>query len=122
MVTPTKVRVDTLPEYIRYRDVGCDLHSACLTCPLPVCKEELTLGSRAVRAHMRGLQITLLKSEGHTVEWIAQVLGITTRGVYKSMSLARNDELSHLTDSDRRAKMSIAAIAVPSNGRRHDDR
>lgn len=122
MVTPTRIESDSLPEYIKYRDVGCDLHSHCLTCPLVVCKEELTLGSRAVRAHMRGLQITLLKSEGRTAEWIAQVLGISVRGVYKSMSLARNSELSSLTDRATSSKMSVAVIAAPSNGRRHDDR
>ncbi|KKL57181.1 hypothetical protein LCGC14_2237970, partial [marine sediment metagenome] len=80
MVTPTKVGVDTLPEYIRYRDVGCDLHSACLTCPLPVCKEELTQGVQAIRAYMRNLQIDLLLSEGHSVEWVSQVMGISVRG------------------------------------------
>ncbi len=99
--------MDDLPEYIRYKDVGCELHSACLTCPLPVCKEELTQGVQAVRAYMRNLQIQLLRDEGRTVEWIAQVMGITIRGVYKST--ARKHELGPLTDSSRRAKMTVAA-------------
>ena len=103
---------DTLPEHIKYKDVGCELHSHCLTCPLPVCKEELTQGIQAVRAYMRNLQINLLLSEGHTVEWVAQVMGITVRGVYKST--ARKRELGALTDSSRRAKMTVAAH---SNGR-----
>ena len=103
---------DTLPEHISYRDVGCELHSHCLTCPLPVCKEDLTHGVQAVRAYMRNLQIQLFREEGHTVEWIARVMGITVRGVYKST--ARKHELGALTDSSRHAKMSIAAH---SNGR-----
>lgn len=107
-----KTHTDALPEYIRYKDVGCDLHSACLTCPLPVCKEELTQGVQAIRAYMRNLQIQLFRDEGHTVEWIAQVMGITVRGVYKST--ARKRELGLLTDTARRAKMTVAAH---SNGR-----
>ena len=122
MQTVRETKADALPEFIRYRDVGCDLHSHCLTCPLPVCKEEVANGSRAVRARMKGLQIALLVSEGHTVRWIAEVMGVTPRSIYKSIALGRNSELSSLTDSSRRAKMSVAAIAVPSNGRRHDDR
>ena len=104
--------IDTHPEYTKYKDVGCELHSHCLTCPLPVCKEELTQGIQAIRAHMRKLQIELLRDEGHTVEWIAQVMGITERGVYKSV--ARKHELGALTAPVRHAKMSIAAH---SNGR-----
>ncbi len=105
---------DTLPEYIRYRDVGCDLHPHCLTCPLPVCKEECTQGIRSVRAHMRGLQVALFRSEGYTVEWIAQVMGITERYVWKALKKSQNTELSRLTDTTRRAKMTVAA---QSNGR-----
>ncbi len=103
---------DTLPEYIKYKDVGCELQVHCLTCPLPVCKEELTQGVQAVRAYMRNLQIELLRAEGYSVEWVAQVMGISVRGVYKST--ARKHELGPLTDSSRRAKMTVAAH---SNGR-----
>ncbi len=98
---------DILPEYIKYKDVGCELHSHCLTCPLPVCKEELTQGVQAVRAYMRNLQIELLRAEGHSVEWVAQVMGISVRGVYKST--ARKRELGALTAPVRHAKMSVAA-------------
>lgn len=118
----TVAKPDALPEFVRYRDVGCDLHSACLTCPLPVCKEELSHGSRAVRARMRGLQIALLVGEGHSVRWIAQVMGVTTRSIYKSMALGRNSELNSLTDRARCSTIDVAAIAVPSNGRRHNGR
>ena len=109
--------VDATPEYVRYRDTGCDLHSACLTCPLPVCKEELSHGSRAINARMRGLQIGLLVSEGHSVRWIAQDMGVTTRSIYKSMALGKSSELNSLTDSSRYAKMSVAAHSVATNGR-----
>lgn len=117
MVTHAKVGGDALPERVRYRDVGCELYSACLTCPLPVCKEELTQGTQAVRAYMRGLQIALLRNEGRTVKWIAQVMGISVRGVYKSV--ARQHELGALTDSTKRSTIDVAAIAVSENGENH---
>ena len=104
--------IDTHPEYVKYKDVGCELHSHCLTCPLPVCKEELTKGAQAVRAHMRKLQIQLFRDEGHTVRWIADVMGITVRGIYKS--LAHESELDVLTATPRRDMMTVAA---QSNGR-----
>ena len=33
-------RHDSLPEYARYRDDGCDISESCLTCPLPRCRYE----------------------------------------------------------------------------------
>jgi len=104
--------VDAPPEFIRYQDTGCELHSACLTCPLPVCKEELTQGVQAVRAYMRNLQVQLLRDEGRTVEWIAQVMGISVSGIYKSE--ARKHLLGSLTDTVRHARINVAA---QSNGR-----
>ncbi len=101
---------DTSPEYVKYKDVGCELHSACLTCPLVVCKEELTMGIQDVRAHMRKLQIQLLRDEGHPVRWIADVMGITARGVYKS--LAHISELDVLTDSIKRDTVELRASYV----------
>ncbi|KKL14326.1 hypothetical protein LCGC14_2339010 [marine sediment metagenome] len=110
--------VDAPPEFVHYRDVGCDLHSACLTCPLPVCKEELKHGAASIRAHMRELQINLLRSEGRTVEWIAEVMGISVRTVCR-LSASKGDDTMPLTDSSRHAKMSIAAHSVSTNGRDH---
>lgn len=113
--------LDTKPEYVRYHDVGCDLHSACLTCPLPVCKEEFVHGAASVRAHMRGLQISLLRSEGRTVEWIAQVMGLSVRTVFR-LSTSKGDDIMPLTDSSRHAKMSTVAHSASTNGRDHDAR
>ncbi len=120
MQTVDKVRADALPEHVRYRDVGCDLQPHCLTCPLPVCKEELVQGTQAVRAYLRGLQIALLRSEGRTVEWIAQVMGITVRGVYKSV--AKEHELGPLTSRATHDTVGVAVTTAPSNGRRDHGR
>jgi len=120
--TERKLREDALPEHARYVDTGCELHSACLTCPLPVCKEEVSQGARAIRAHMRGLQVRLLRSEGHTVEWVAQVMGLSIRTVFRLSSDIGKHDASALTDSVRRAKMSIAATPIAESGRGHNGR
>ena len=114
MVIP--VTEDILPENIRYRDTGCELHSACLTCPLPVCKEELSHGRQSVRARMRTLQINLLLSEGRSIGWIMQVMGVSERTVYRALE-SKNTVIASLTDTTRRATMSVAAIAVLSDRR-----
>ncbi len=33
-------RIDALADYTHFRDTGCSLHSSCLACPLPVCRED----------------------------------------------------------------------------------
>lgn len=108
MVISELVRRDALPEYIRYHDTGCELHSACLTCPLPVCKEELSHGRQSIRARMRGMQINLLLSEGRSVGWIAKVMGISERTVYRTLE-SKNRDIASLTDRARRAMLDVAA-------------
>jgi len=92
----TLVVEDILPENIHYRDTGCELYSACLTCPLPVCKEELSHGRQSVRARMRTLQINLLLSEGRSIGWIMQVMGVGERTVYRALE-SKNTVIESLT-------------------------
>ncbi len=113
--------LDTKPEHTRYVDTGCELHSACLTCPLPVCKEELTNGRRSVRARMRTLQINLLLDEGRSIDWIVQVMGVSERTVYRAKS-EQNTVRESLTDTLRSSKMSIAARPIAESGRGHNGR
>ncbi len=65
---PKKVRGDTLPEYTRYRDHGCDVHPMCLTCPLPRCRYEEPGGLRALLNEYRDQQIVELRLQGGPVD------------------------------------------------------
>lgn len=48
-------RVDTLPEYTRYTDTGCELQPACLACPFDRCRYDEPQGARTIlRASMSG--------------------------------------------------------------------
>src|SRR3989304_5202288 len=58
------VRRDALPEEIQYRDDGCDIHSQCLTCPLPRCRYDEPGGVRAMLNSYRDRQILALRAGG----------------------------------------------------------
>ncbi len=115
MTTERMVRQDALPENIRfstpchhYNECGCEVSSCCIECPLPVCKYELTNGMQSVRGILKTLRIKHLLAEGRSVDWIAQVLGISKRTVYRAQ-VAETSVIASLTDTTRRATMSIAA-------------
>ncbi|KKL56077.1 hypothetical protein LCGC14_2249020 [marine sediment metagenome] len=124
-----KVRGDALPESIRlstpchhYNECGCEVSSCCMDCPLPVCKLEFSQGMRTVRFTQRNLRIAHLRDEGRTVEWIAQVFGISERAIFAALSKVKKSEASSLTDRVRSDKIDVAAIAVSENGESHHGR
>ncbi len=45
--------VDRLPEDLHYPDTGCNVHSSCLTCPMPQCVYDETPETRAAAQHER---------------------------------------------------------------------
>jgi len=90
MTTLSPVRSDTLPEHTLYRDEGCELASACLNCPLPVCKYDdpewvrrrktLSRDSAVIEArHVKRLSVPA----------IARRFGVSTRTVHRILSASR---------------------------------
>ncbi len=73
-----------LPETTTFKDEGCDLHPACLACPLPVCRYEMPAG----RARAFGLAVVLrqLLLEGFTMESAAAKMGVSRRTAYRLKS------------------------------------
>src|SRR3989304_3445910 len=59
-----RVRRDALPEEIQYRGDGCDIHSQCLTCPLPRCRYDEPGGVRAMLNSYRDRQILAPRGAG----------------------------------------------------------
>lgn len=89
-----------LPENAQWRDTGCSLHSACLTCPFDKCRydmtedERLALG-RAVRggtsyieerSEERRKRVLALRAQGVKVDEIAEMLHCTRRTVFRLAS------------------------------------
>lgn len=82
----SRVRADSLPEYTRYRDDGCDIHATCLTCPLPRCRYEEPGGLRAILNDRRDRQIVALRLRGVPVDDLAGRFHISRRTVFRVLA------------------------------------
>ena len=76
--------LDRLPELMNFRDSGCDLHPACLTCPLPQCRYDdpgwLQREEREQRDQAM-LQARIL--EALPITDLADRFGVSTRTVHR---------------------------------------
>jgi hypothetical protein len=86
-----RVRRDALPEEIQYRDDGCDIHSQCLTCPLPRCRYDEPGGVRAMLNGYRDQQIAALRRDGAPVDQIAERYSLSRRTVFRILSSASGE-------------------------------
>jgi hypothetical protein len=83
------VRADSLPENANYRDSGCDLHPACLTCPLPRCRYDRRSGVRGLQNEFRDARIRRLRRQGRSVPQIMAEIGVSRRTVYRVLALGK---------------------------------
>ena len=102
-----RVRRDALPEEIHYRDDGCDIHTHCLTCPLPRCRYDEPGGLRAMLNAYRDQQIVVLRRDGEHVDQIAERFSLSRRTVFRILSSASSG-----------LKTGIPACNRSGNGRR----
>jgi hypothetical protein len=86
----TTEEIDLLPEYIDWKDKGCDLCPTCLDCALPRCVEEEPRGKQRLRMKTRSQQIAAMKQAGKSIDEIAKAFGISTRTVHRALVAARN--------------------------------
>ncbi len=89
-----RVRRDALPEEIRYRDDGCDIHPQCLTCPLPRCRYDEPGGLRSMLNAYRDEQIVALRGDGAPVDQIAERYNLSRRTVFRILSTGSWQALS----------------------------
>lgn len=78
-----KSRNDSLPEFTRYRDDGCEVNPSCLTCPLPRCRYEEPGGLRAILNESRDREMVELRARGVSVDSIANRFGVSRRTVFR---------------------------------------
>lgn len=72
---------DVLPEHQNWRDDGCDLSPACLSCPLPACRYEMPPGR--ARMLIEAQQLQTLLTEGKSMNEAAVIMGVSRRSVYR---------------------------------------
>lgn len=80
-----RLALDRLPELTRYHDSGCDLHSACLTCPLPRCQydePEATKPGRTTAQQLRNDEVlAVFQRERLSTQEIARRFNVSKRTV-----------------------------------------
>lgn len=70
-----------LPESTVYQDTGCNLHSQCLTCPLPVCRYEMPPGR--ARVVVQAVELRRLLASGRTREQAMAEMSMSRRTFYR---------------------------------------
>lgn len=70
-----------------YKDTGCDIHPACLTCPLPRCRYDLP--PKTALAIVQAMKLRELVARGETVARAASILGISRRSAFRAVKLLR---------------------------------
>ena len=83
-------RDDALPEHLHYRDDGCDLFAACLSCPLPHCRYDVPGGARTMLNRVRGHDIRRMRhDDGVAVDEIARHFRVSRRTVFRVLQSAK---------------------------------
>lgn len=80
-----KAKNDFLPEFIEYRDSGCDLAPSCLSCPFEVCRYDIKDGVRTLRLQAKYAGIIRLADSGKTKVQIAKETGNSLRTVDRAL-------------------------------------
>jgi hypothetical protein len=84
-------RRDALPEHTSYADTGCDLHPACLSCPLARCRYDEPGGARKLLSDERDRSIIELRREGRPISAIASRFGVSRRTVFRVLAHGRGN-------------------------------
>jgi len=81
--------MDRLPEAMIYQDHGCDIHTSCLSCPLPQCRyDDPGWIQRTGRGQRDAEMLKLRATQELPVHELASRFGISTRTVHRILSRA----------------------------------
>lgn len=108
-----RARNDSLPEFTRYRDDGCEVSESCLSCPLPRCRYEEPGGLRAIMNEARDSEIIELRGRGVSVDVLAERFGVSRRTVFRILGTSAASE----REEARRRKANEDFEPIPIRGR-----
>jgi len=77
--------LNLLPDEINWRDEGCEVFQACLSCPLPRCVEEEPRGQQRLRLAARNKRMVELRRSGKSIRGIAGLFGVSRRTVERAL-------------------------------------
>lgn len=84
-----KVRADALPEYLHYRDGGCELAPSCLRCPLERCRYDEPGGARRLLLGSRDEALQRRRDEGAGIDELGREFGLSRRSVFRVLARGR---------------------------------
>lgn len=84
-----RARADRLPELTHYRDDGCAVWRACLSCPLTRCIYDEPRGGRGAGNRLRDIEIARRAREGWSVDALAARYGVTRRHIFRILRRER---------------------------------
>ena len=84
-----KVRSDALPEYLDYRDGGCEMAPSCLRCPLERCRYDAPGGARTLVLGARDEEVRRRRVEGTGIDTLAAAFGLSRRSVFRILARGR---------------------------------
>jgi hypothetical protein len=85
-----RMRTDSLPEHVGYRDTGCELSPSCLRCPLERCRYDLPGGVRTIERAPLDAELRRRRSEGVPINSLVEEFGISRRSVFRSLARTRS--------------------------------
>jgi len=91
-------------EYVNWKDGGCDLHPACLECPLPKCIEEEPRGRQRRRLKCRAEAMKEMRGQGRSGREIAGAFGVSTRTVQRALQ-GRNNGNGHKHNKNSKSQI-----------------
>jgi transposase-like protein len=87
MIPPeTIMKTDFSADDINWKDSGCELFPACLTCPLPYCIEDKPRGKQKLLMLTRAGQMAELKRGGKSTREIARRFKVSQRTVQRTLA------------------------------------
>lgn len=79
---------DSRPEFVHYKDEGCELAPSCLECPFDRCILEEG-GVASARKQERNQEIKELANKGVTVPELAERYGVNIRTIQRVLSISK---------------------------------
>lgn len=73
---------DSVPERAQYRDEGCRLFAACLSCPLPVCAMEMP--PKVAGTFLREQELMAILASGRSAAEAAAMLHVSRRSIFRA--------------------------------------
>ena len=87
---------DLIPDYLNWKDSGCELFDSCLSCPRTKCIEEEPHGRQKRRMNARANRMAALKGQGKSAKEIARLFEVSIRTVQRSLAAKKDANVKSL--------------------------